>query len=77
MRNILTFITLTTILACNDNRAGIPENLRNYTEISFYEYDSTCMTASDGIFVFKNLNVEYRSRTGDLPDMSGRSALLT
>jgi hypothetical protein len=58
MRYLLIFLTLITILACKDNRTGIAENLRNYTKSTFDKDDSTCMTASDGIFLFKNLNAD-------------------
>ena len=45
------------MLSCQDNRKGIPETSRNYSD-SILNDDSTCMTASDGIFVFDKLNVD-------------------
>lgn len=62
MRHLLILLTLIIISSCNDNRRGMPEANINYTESTFNMSDSTCMTASDGIFVFKKLNADSISK---------------
>jgi hypothetical protein len=57
MRFLLTLTVFTIILSCN-NRTGIPEADRQYSNTTFNPADTSCMTASDGIFVFKKITAD-------------------
>jgi hypothetical protein len=57
MRFLLTLTVFTIILSCN-NRTGIPEADRQNSNTTFNPADSSCMTASDGIFVFKKITAD-------------------
>jgi hypothetical protein len=49
---------LLSIVACSDKRKGLPESQRNYAVENINSGDSSCMTASDGLFQFHNINAD-------------------
>jgi len=63
MRHIPIFTIFIIFLSCSNKRQGIPEEQRNYSEAAFSKGDTACMTASDGIFLFHNINADSISNS--------------
>ena len=57
MRYLLLLLFFTILFSCNSH-TGIAEAERKYSDATFNPADTSCMTASDGIFVFKKITAD-------------------